>query len=163
MIPLEPMLSQLNIDGKVLRATAKGGKKKSGLCIVSAWAGEHRLILGQEKVASKSNEKTAIPDLLQTLELSNTLVSIDAIACEQSNAELIVEKKGHYLLALKKNQGLLYDQVTQRTRECNKPNHNYLSMSILTLVVVVSKPVVVTLKVSWISMMIYAPGLRVKA
>ena len=86
--------------GKVLRATAKAGKKKSGLCIVSAWAGEHRLVLGQEKVASKSNEKTAIPDLLKTLELSNTLVSIDAIACEKSNAELIVEKQGHYLLAL---------------------------------------------------------------
>jgi predicted transposase YbfD/YdcC len=68
-------------------------------------------------VASKSNEKTAIPDLLRTLELSNTLVSIDAIACEQTNAELIVEKKGHYLLALKKNQGLLYEQVTQRMQQ----------------------------------------------
>lgn len=117
MATLEPMMSQLNVDGKVLRATAKTGSKKSGLCIVSAWAGEHRLVLGQEKVASKSNEKTAIPDLLNTLELSNTLVSIDAIACEQSNAELIVEKKGHYLLALKKNQGLLYEQVSQRMQQ----------------------------------------------
>lgn len=117
MATLGPMMNQLNVDGKVLRATAKVGKKKSGLCIVSAWAGEHRLVLGQEKVASKSNEKTAIPDLLNTLELSNTLVSIDAIACEQSNAELIVEKKGHYLLALKKNQGLLYEQVTQRMQQ----------------------------------------------
>lgn len=117
MTTLEPVMNQLNVDGKVLRATAKAGKKKSGLCIVSAWAGEHRLVLGQEKVASKSNEKTAIPDLLKTLELSNTLVSIDAIACEKSNAELIVEKKGHYLLALKKNQGLLYEQVTQRMQQ----------------------------------------------
>lgn len=117
MTTLEPMMSQLNVDGKVLRATAKAGKKKSGLCIVSAWAGEHRLVLGQEKVASKSNEKTAIPDLLKSLELNNTLVSIDAIACEPTNAELIVEKKGHYLLALKKNQGLLYEQVTQRMQQ----------------------------------------------
>ncbi|WP_293684365.1 ISAs1 family transposase, partial [Spirosoma sp. 48-14] len=112
-----PMMSQLNVDGKVLRATAKAGQNKSGLCIVSAWAGEHRLVLGQEKVASKSNEKTAIPELLARLELANTLVSIDAIACEQSNAELIVERKGHYLLALKKNQGLLYEQVTQRMQQ----------------------------------------------
>lgn len=117
MTTLEPMMNQLNVDGKVLRATAKAGKKKSGLCIVSAWAADHRLVLGQEKVASKSNEKTAIPDLLKTLELSNTLVSIDAIACEKSNAELIVERKGHYLLALKKNQGLLYEQVSERMQQ----------------------------------------------
>lgn len=117
MTTLDPIMSQLNVDGKVLRATAKAGQKKSGLCIVSAWVGEHRLVLGQEKVAAKSNEKTAIPELLKTLELSNTLVSIDAIACEQSNAELIVERQGHYLLALKKNQGLLYEQVTQRIQQ----------------------------------------------
>lgn len=73
--------------------------------------------VGSGKVASKSNEKTAIPDLLKTLNLSNTLVSIDAIAYEQSNAELIVEKKGHYLLALKKSQGLLYEQVPQRMQQ----------------------------------------------
>ena len=66
MTTLEPMMNQLNVDGKVLRATAKAGQKKSGLCIVSAWAGKHRLVPGQEKVASKSNEKTAIPDLLRT-------------------------------------------------------------------------------------------------
>lgn len=117
MTTLEPIMSQLNVDGKVLRATAKSGQKKSGLCIVSAWAGEHRLVLGQEKVASKSNEKTAIPDLLKTLDLTNTVVSIDAIACEKSNAALIVEKKGHYLLALKKNQGQLYEQVSERMQQ----------------------------------------------
>jgi len=117
MTTLTPMMSQLNVDGKVLRATAKAGHKKSGLCIVTAWAGEHRLVLGQEKVASKSNEKTAIPELLQNLELTNTLVSIDAIACEKSNAELIVERKGHYLLALKQNQGLLHEQVSQRMQQ----------------------------------------------
>ena len=103
--------------GKILRATAKAGHRKSGLCIVTAWAEEHRLVLGQEKVASKSNEKTAIPELLQNLELTNTLVSIDAIVCEKSNAELIVKRKSHYLLALKKNQGLLYEQVSQRMQQ----------------------------------------------
>ena len=65
-------------------------------------------------MASKSNEKTAIPALLKTLDLEHALVSIDAIACAKSNAELIVERQGHYLLALKKNQGLLYQQVSER-------------------------------------------------
>ena len=51
----------LCIDGKVQRATAKGGRRKSGLCVVSAWVSEHRLVLGQERVETKSNEKTAIP------------------------------------------------------------------------------------------------------
>ncbi|QDK80445.1 hypothetical protein EXU85_18275 [Spirosoma sp. KCTC 42546] len=57
MTTLEPMMNQLTVDSKVLRATAKAGKKKSGLCMVSAWAGEHRLVLGQEKVASKSSSR----------------------------------------------------------------------------------------------------------
>lgn len=114
---LQPPMTQLSIDGKVLRATAKAGQKKSGLCVVTAWADEQHLVLGQQQVAEKSNEKTAIPQLLQSLELTDTLVSIDAIACEQSNAELIVKKQGHYLLALKQNQGKLYEQVTQRMQQ----------------------------------------------
>lgn len=68
-------------------------------------------------MASESNEKTAIPDLLRSLELTNTLVSIDVIACEKSNAELIVKRKGYCPLALKKNQGLLYEQVSQRPQQ----------------------------------------------
>lgn len=114
---LQPQMHQLNIDGKVLRATAKKGQPKSGLCVVTAWVQEQRVVLGQEKVATKSNEKTAIPELLAALELTNTLVSIDAIACEPANAELIVSRQGHYLLALKKNQGQLYEQVTHRMQQ----------------------------------------------
>lgn len=107
-------MTQIAIDGKVLRATAKKGHKKSGLCIVSAWVGEHRLVLGQETVAAKTSEKTAIPDLLANLALKDSLVSIDAIACEQANADLIVEREGHYLFALKNNQSTIYEQVSQR-------------------------------------------------
>jgi predicted transposase YbfD/YdcC len=102
---------QINIDGKVIRATGKKGEKKSGICIVSAWASEQKLVLGEEKVNQKSNEKTAIPELLKSLDLENSLVSIDAIATEKKNAELIVEKGGSYLLALKKNNKLAYEQV----------------------------------------------------
>jgi predicted transposase YbfD/YdcC len=114
---LAPIMPQIEIDGKVLRATAKAGHKKSGLCVVSAWAGEQRLVLGQEKVATKSNEKTAIPALLEVLDLTGALVSIDAIACEIKNAELIVAGEGHYLLALKKNQARLFEQVTERMQQ----------------------------------------------
>jgi|GEM_PF-4209373 len=65
-------------------------------------------------VDDKSNEKTAIPDLLNSLDLTGTLVSIDAIACEQKNADLIIEKKGNYIFALKNNHKHLYEQVHER-------------------------------------------------
>lgn len=109
-------LPQLNIDGKVLRGTSTAGQKKSGLCIVSAWLNDVNLILGQEKVQDKSNEKTAIPKILKDLDLENTLVSIDAIACEQKNADLIDDKGGFYLLALKKNQKNAYEQIHDRMK-----------------------------------------------
>lgn len=111
---LEQNMHQLCVDGKVQRSTAKRGKRKSGLCIVSAWVSEHRLVLGQERVEKKSNEKTAIPQLLDSLDLKDSLVSIDAIACHVKNADLIVERQGHYLLALKKNNKSIHEQVSER-------------------------------------------------
>ena len=105
---------QINIDGKVLRSTAKSGAKKSGLCIVSAWVSDHKLVLGQQQVDAKSNEKTAVPKLLVTLDLVDSVVTIDAMACELKNADLIVSKQGHYILALKNNNKHIYEQVTDR-------------------------------------------------
>jgi predicted transposase YbfD/YdcC len=69
---------------------------------VSAWVAEHELVLGEQKVAEKSNEKTAIPLLLKSLDLEGSLVSSDAAGCQLSNANLIVERGGHYLIAPKK-------------------------------------------------------------
>lgn len=86
---------QVNIDGKVLRATGKAGKKHAGICLVSAWAQSQRLVLGQKKVEGKSNEKTAIPDLIDSLDLQGALVSIDAIACSEKMAKSITDKGGH--------------------------------------------------------------------
>lgn len=103
---------QINVDGKVLRGTAEAGKKTSGLCLVSAWAANQGLSLGQVKVDEKSNEKTAIPKLLDGLDLENAVVSIDAAACNSSIAGQIIKKQGDYLLALKKNQKRLFEQVT---------------------------------------------------
>lgn len=106
--------TQINIDGKVLRATAKSGHKKSGLCLLSAWVSDHKLMLGQQKVDSKSNEKTAVPDLLNSLDLKDSLVTIDAIACDVKNADIIISKQEHYILALKKNNKHIYQQVSER-------------------------------------------------
>lgn len=86
---------QLNIDGKVLRATGQAGKKHAGICLVSAWAQSQRLVLGQKKVEGKSNEKKAIPDLLDSLDLQGALVSIDAIACSEKTATNITDKGGY--------------------------------------------------------------------
>jgi len=105
---------QVNIDGKVLRGTAKSGHKKSGLCLVSAWASKQGLSLGQVKTAEKSNEKTAIPALIESLVLKDAVVSIDAIACSKEVAAQIINKEAHYLLALKKNQKTIYEQVADR-------------------------------------------------
>jgi len=102
---------QINIDGKVLRATGKRGKKTSALCLVSAWVSEHCLSLGQSKVAKKSNEKTAIPQLIKDLDVKGAIISIDAMGCHPNIAALIRENEADYLLALKKNQKGLHEEV----------------------------------------------------
>lgn len=101
----------LNIDGKVLRGTAEKGKKKSGICILSEWSSELNLVLGQVKMDSKSNEKTAIPILLNHLDLKNTIVTIDAIACSHAIAEQIVVGGGNYVLAVKGNKKGLEEEI----------------------------------------------------
>ena len=119
--------TQINIDGKVLRATAKSGHNKSGLCLLSAWVSDHKLILGQQKVVSKSNEKTAVPELLKSLDLKDSIVTIDAIACDVKNADIITSKQGHYILALKNNNKYIYQQVSERFNQIKTqlPNNEH--------------------------------------
>lgn len=102
---------QINIDGKVLKSTGVRGKKTAAICIVSAWASEYYVSLGQVKTAKKSNEKTAIPKLIEAINVEDALVSIDAMGCDKNIAALIRKNKGDYLLALKKNQKGLYEEV----------------------------------------------------
>lgn len=102
----------VNIDGKVLRGTAPKGKKNGGICILSAWAQEQNLVLGQLKVEEKSNEKTAIPELLDLLDLDNALVSIDAVACDAHIPRKIVERGGDYIIGVKQNKKGLYEEVS---------------------------------------------------
>jgi predicted transposase YbfD/YdcC len=97
------------IDGKTSRRAKRG--EAHPLPLVSAWASRQRLVLGQEAVAEKSNEITAIPRLLERLEWTGALVTIDAMGCQRAMAETIRAQGADYLLALKDNQGTLAQDV----------------------------------------------------
>lgn len=99
------------IDGKALRRSFEQSWSKSPIHLVSAYASQNHLILGQLKVDSKENEITAIPRLLEMLRLTRATVSIDAIGCQKAIAGQIVQAQGHYVLALKENQPSLHQAV----------------------------------------------------
>jgi len=99
------------IDGKTSRRSHARGRGRDPLHTVSAWASRQRLVLGQEAVDQKSNEITAIPLLLERLELKGALVTIDAIGTQAAIAEAIVAQGGDYLLALRGNRPATYDDV----------------------------------------------------
>lgn len=103
------------IDGKSMRGTRSSGNK-SIVHMVSAWAEKNHIVLGQTKVEEKSNEITAIPQLLNLLVLKGCIVTIDAMGCQKDIASKIIEKQAHYLLALKGNQGNLLEQVEDSFR-----------------------------------------------
>ena len=102
------------IDGKTARRSYDQGTSKGAIHMVSAWASQNRLVLAQRKVDEKSNEITAIPELLRVLELHGCIVTIDAMGTQKSIAERIVTQGGDYILALKGNQGNLFKAVQQR-------------------------------------------------
>lgn len=100
------------IDGKTMRGTAEKKSGKKGLHIVSAWCSENNLVLGQVKTNEKSNEITAIPELLDLLFLKGAIVTIDAMGTQKEIAKKIVkEKKAEYVLSLKDNQPTLREEV----------------------------------------------------
>lgn len=99
------------IDGKTVRRSFQKKGAKAPIHMVSAFAARQRLVLGQVKVAEKSNEIVAIPALLDMLAIEGAIVSIDAMGCQRDIAEKIVDKKADYVLALKGNQGTLREDV----------------------------------------------------
>lgn len=101
----------VNIDGKCQRGSRCPARGKEALHLVSAWAAEQHLVLGQQACEDKSNEITAIPKLLEVLHLQGAIVTIDAMGCQKEIAEKITEKKGDYVLAVKENQPTLYAEV----------------------------------------------------
>lgn len=99
------------VDGKKLRGSHDQATGKAAIYMVSAWATQNQLVLGQIKVAEKSNEITAIPELLRLLDISGCIVTIDAIGTQTKIAEMIVEGSGDYLLVVKENQGHLFEDI----------------------------------------------------
>jgi predicted transposase YbfD/YdcC len=99
------------IDGKTLRRSYQKKGAKAPIHMVSAFAARQRLVLGQIKVADKSNEIVAIPALLNMMAIEGAIVTIDAMGCQRDIAEKILEKKADYILALKGNQGTLREDV----------------------------------------------------
>jgi predicted transposase YbfD/YdcC len=101
----------VHIDGKYMRRTRCNSRNMGALDVVSAWAGQAGLTLGQVAVEAKSNEITAIPQLLAFLDLRDKVVTIDAAGCQKDIAEAITEGGGDYVLAVKDNQPTLHAEV----------------------------------------------------
>jgi predicted transposase YbfD/YdcC len=109
--PSGPQGQVIALDGKTLRHSFDRASGQGSLHVVSAWAAENRLVLGQVQVDAKSNEITAIPALLALLDVQGCIVTIDAMGCQKEIARQIVDQGGDYVLALKGNQETLFDDV----------------------------------------------------
>jgi len=101
----------VNIDGKNMCGSKEPIKGKKALNVVSAWVSEQAVVLGQVKCAEKSNEITAIPELLKILDLDGCIVTIDAIGCQTETVKPIIEKGADYVISLKGNQGTLHQDI----------------------------------------------------
>ena len=99
------------VDGKTLRHSFDTKSGKSAIHMVSAWAGKNSMVLGQVKVDQKSNEITAIPELLDLIAIGGCIVTIDAMGCQKEIAEKIVDSDADYVLAVKKNNKKLYEDL----------------------------------------------------
>jgi len=98
------------VDGKTIRGTKSNGTK-SPFHMVSAWASQNNMVLGQVKVSEKSNEITAIPKLLELIAIKGCTVTIYAMGCQEEIASKIIEKQADYILAVKENQKQLYQDI----------------------------------------------------
>jgi predicted transposase YbfD/YdcC len=112
-----PELTPIAIDGKAQRGSARRTVGRSALHVVSAWAIENHLTLGQVATDAKSNEITAIPELLERLDLKGAVVTIDAMGCQKDIAAKIVDGGGQYVLAVKENQPHLYEDIARAFEE----------------------------------------------
>lgn len=104
---------RVQIDGKTARGSYTDIDKSNALHIVSAWASQYGLTLGQVAVDSKSNEITAIPELLDMMDLKGTIVTLDAMGCQKSIAEKIIDEGGDYTFAVKDNHPKLCEAIAQ--------------------------------------------------
>ncbi len=106
------------IDGKTIRRSLDTVNGKAAIHMVSAWCAANHMVLGQLATDAKSNEITAIPELMKLLDLSGAVVTIDAGGCQKKIAQQIVDQGGHYILQLKGNQGSLHDETVMLFDQC---------------------------------------------
>jgi predicted transposase YbfD/YdcC len=118
----------INIDGKQLRGSKDKVLGKRAIYMVSAWAEENELVLGQRKVAEKSNEITAIPELLRILAIAGCIVTIDAIGTQTEIAKTMIEAQADYALSVKENQGHLFEDISVLFAVDQAQNFKYTSL-----------------------------------
>jgi predicted transposase YbfD/YdcC len=99
------------IDGKTIRRSLDRANGKAAIHMVTAWVHENHAVFAQVRTEDKSNEITAIPQLLEMLNLKASTVTIDAIGCQRDIAQKVLDKDGHYVLAVKRNQETLYEDI----------------------------------------------------
>lgn len=112
MLPKNNEVDIINVDGKTVCNSVDSFKNKRPIHIVNALSTKYGMVLGQKKCAEKSNEITAIPALLALLDIKGSVITIDAMGTQKNIADLIIDKGGEYILALKGNQGNLHNEVT---------------------------------------------------
>lgn len=112
----------INIDGKTARHSYDSINSKQALHMISAWANKAGITLGQLKVADKTNEITAIPELLDLLEIEGSTITIDAMGTQKKIVTKIIEKKADYVLALKGNQGILKEDIELYFQDAKENN-----------------------------------------
>jgi len=117
----------VSVDGKTVRRSHDKSNGKSAIHMVSAWACANGIVLGQRKTDEKSNEITAIPELLKLLEIKGCIVTIDAMGCQKHIAEVIIDKGADYVFSLKGNQGRLQNGVELFFQEQRKENFKDVS------------------------------------
>ena len=119
----------LAIDGKHLRGTQSHATLNSALHLVSLYSVDSGLILAEQPVEDKSNEIIAIPKILEEMDIQGAIMTIDAIGCQKKIAKQICERGANYVLALKGNAGLIYDEIVQYFREAEEAGYEYLDHS----------------------------------
>lgn len=140
------------IDGKTLRRSFDKKNNKKALHLVSAWACDAHLSLGQIQVDEKSNEITAIPELLKILELNGAIVTLDAMGCQKKIAQIITNKKADYVLALKNNHGDLFNDVeTYFKMEPQEAFHTIVTETEKDHGRIEKRSLAITKSISWLS------------
>jgi predicted transposase YbfD/YdcC len=118
------------VDGKTARGSGDGFRGQEAIHLVSAWASETGVLLGQRKVDAKSNEITAVPELLKLLFIKGCIVTVDALNCQKDIAQTVIEGKGDYVFALKANHPQLHQDVIDwfewaRQRDFRDVRHDF--------------------------------------